>query len=176
MIHFFFFFGFFIFKLAGGIGILSPSSLGSVILDIFLIIFKFLLFYFTSFIFSSVMLGVKFIRIVFWPGYVFIWSKKPSVSLYKLLASRNSMYLHFLNIWWSWSETWVKPPNLSTLRLGNPSTCLFFPFYPIIKLLTPSSLTFSQPVKIIYSSFVHIPSLPIKAFVISATLLKDKSI
>lgn len=68
MHHFFFFLGFLILRLAGGIGILRPSSAGSVILEIVRIIFIFLQFYFRSLIFSSDMLGVKFMRMVLWPG------------------------------------------------------------------------------------------------------------
>lgn len=66
--HFFFFLGFFIFKLAGGIGILKPSSVGSVILEIVLITLMFLQLSLKSLIFSSEMLGVKFMRMVLWPG------------------------------------------------------------------------------------------------------------
>lgn len=47
--------------LAGGIGILNPSSAGSVILDMFLIMVSDFTLSFTSFSFSSEMLGVKFI-------------------------------------------------------------------------------------------------------------------
>jgi hypothetical protein len=63
--HFFFFLGFLIFILAGGIGILKPSSLGSVIFIIFLTIFNPLLPYLMSFIFYYVIFGVKFNNKVF---------------------------------------------------------------------------------------------------------------
>lgn len=66
--HFFFFFGFLIFKLAGGIGILRPSSAGSVILEMVLMTFKFLQLSLRSLIFSSEMFGVKLIKMVLWPG------------------------------------------------------------------------------------------------------------
>lgn len=66
--HFFFFLGFLIFKLAGGIGILRPSSAGSVILEMVLMTFKFLQLSLRSLIFSSEMFGVKLIKMVLWPG------------------------------------------------------------------------------------------------------------
>lgn len=68
MSHFFFFLGFLIFRLAGGMGIRRPSSVGSVIFDIVRMILIFLQFYFKSLIFSSEILGVKLISIVRWPG------------------------------------------------------------------------------------------------------------
>ncbi len=62
--HFFFFFGFLIFRLAGGMGILSPSSLGSVIFTILRMKFVVLDVYLISLNFYSEILAVKFIRIV----------------------------------------------------------------------------------------------------------------
>jgi len=83
--------------LAGGIGILSPSSAGSVIFTIFLITFNVLLFYLMSFSFYSLILGVKFIINVFKDGWVFICSMKWSDSLYKLLAYRKVKAGHLLH-------------------------------------------------------------------------------
>jgi len=58
--HFFLgFLGFLILRLAGGIGILSPSSAGSVCLVILRISFIFLAFSLTSLNFYSEILGVK---------------------------------------------------------------------------------------------------------------------
>ena len=71
--HFLFFLGFLIFKLARGIGILSPSSAGSVILTIFLIKFNPLFVYLTSFNLSYEIFGVKFSIIDFRVGCDFIW-------------------------------------------------------------------------------------------------------
>jgi len=62
--HFFFFFGFLILRLAGGIGILSPSSVGSVILIIFLTMVSPLAVSRISLILSSEILGVKLIKMV----------------------------------------------------------------------------------------------------------------
>ena len=81
--------------LARGIGILRPSSAGSVILTVFLTILIFLFVSLTSFSFSSVMFGVKLRITVFKFGWVLIWSIKWSVSLYKELASRKVKAGHF---------------------------------------------------------------------------------
>lgn len=129
--HFFFFFGFLIFMLAKGRGILSPSSAGSVILLIFLMILIFFFPYlfiscFTISIFSSVILGVKLIKICFKFGGLrtFICYKKWSLSLSKLLASMNSMLGHFFINWNSWSETLVNPPTFNVFSWGYPSGVL----------------------------------------------------
>ena len=128
--HFFFFFGFLIFILAGGIGILNPSSVGSVIFIIFLTIFNPLLPYLISFIFSYVIFGVKFNNKVFSAGWFFICSKKWSDNLYKLLASINYRAEQRLTSWKSWSETFTKPPNFKVFKWLNPSGFLTFPFSP----------------------------------------------
>lgn len=59
--HFFFFLGFLILRLARGMGILKPSSAGSVIFTIFLTICIPFAISLTSLSFYSEMLGVKFI-------------------------------------------------------------------------------------------------------------------
>jgi hypothetical protein len=64
-----------------------PSSVGSVILVMLRTMFIPLVVYLISFNFSSLMLGVKFIRRVFMWLRFFIWSRKLSVSLYMLLHS-----------------------------------------------------------------------------------------
>ncbi len=123
--HFFFFFGFLIFILASGKGILNPSSAGSVILLMFLIILTFLFPYlfiysFKASIFSSVMFGVKLIISCFnAPGFsVFNCYKKWSLSRSRLLASRNYKFGHFFTSWNNWSETLVKPPTLRIFMCG----------------------------------------------------------
>ena len=120
----------------------------------------------TYFNFYSEILGVKFNNTVFWPGYPLIWSTKLSVNLSKLLASKKLSNGHFLNTLCKLSETFINPPIFNVFKEGNPSTSLFFPFYPIIKLLIPSSLIFSHPVNIIYYSLIHIPNLAINALLI----------
>ena len=59
--HFFFFFGFLILRLARGMGILNPSSVGSVILTILRTMVRVLVVYLIYFILSSEILGVKLI-------------------------------------------------------------------------------------------------------------------
>lgn len=120
--HFFFFLGFLIFMLASGMGILSPSSAGSVILLMFLIMFTVFLpslfsYAFTASIFSSVMLGVKFIIIVFSAAGFrpLICSRKWSLSLYRLFAYKNYKFGHFFTSWNNWSDTLVRPPTFNVL-------------------------------------------------------------
>lgn len=74
--HFFFFFGFLILRLAGGMGMRRPSSAGSVILTMLrmkLIPFAVSRTYFS---FSYEMLGVKFMRMVLRWLKVLTWSRK----------------------------------------------------------------------------------------------------
>lgn len=97
--HFFFFFGFLIFRLAGGMGILKPSSAGSVIFTILRMKFIPLVVYFISLNFYSEMLGVKFIRMVFKYDKDFTWSKKWSDSLSRLLISTKDKEGHRLRSW-----------------------------------------------------------------------------
>jgi len=86
--HFFLsFFFFLIFILAGGMGIRKPSSAGSVILTMFLIMFIPFVDSLTSFNFYSLILGVKLIIKVLIYDNVLTWSRKWSERRYRLLSS-----------------------------------------------------------------------------------------
>lgn len=76
--------------------------------------------YLISFNFSSLMLGVKLIRMVLMWLRFFIWSRKLSVSLYMLLHSTKDRAGQRLSSWYNWLETFTRPPNLRVLRYSSP--------------------------------------------------------
>ena len=133
--HFFFFFGFFFFMLASGKGILSPSSVGSVIFITFLISKGRFATSLTYDNLVSVMFGVKFKITLYSFGWFFKWSTKGSESLYKLFTSNASRFGHLLRRLWIESDNYVTPLNLSILKNWNPSGVFPFPFSPKIRWL-----------------------------------------
>ena len=121
-------------------------------------------------------MGVKFNNIVFKDEWFLICYKKWSLSLYKLFAYKNYNIGHLLTNWNNWSDTLINPPIFNIFKWVNPYGCLFLPFSPYIKLLIPSSLIVSHPVRIIYYNFVHIPNLLNKRLFNYLLLLNDKLI